>query len=79
MWLAHSMLECLYVCGLTLVLQHCSCGFCSCSQSSMESPSLEFEYGDTDTLAAELSGKVINEKLQLHFSTVFLPSNWTHS
>lgn len=26
-------------------------------QSSMESPNLEFEYGDTDTLTAELSGK----------------------
>lgn len=25
-------------------------------QSSMESPNLEFEYGDTDTLTAELSG-----------------------
>lgn len=32
--------------------------FCSCSsQSSMESPNLEFEYGDTDSLTAELSGK----------------------
>lgn len=31
---------------------------CFCSlQSSMESPNLEFEYGDTDTLTAELSGK----------------------
>lgn len=27
------------------------------SQSSMESPNLEFEYGDTDTLTSELSGK----------------------
>lgn len=26
-------------------------------QSSMESPNLEFEYGDSDTLTAELSGK----------------------
>ncbi len=35
-----------------------SCVFCSCLlQSSMESPNLEFEYGDTDTLPAELSGK----------------------
>uniref|UniRef100_A0A3Q3Q673 Striatin interacting protein 2 n=1 Tax=Monopterus albus TaxID=43700 RepID=A0A3Q3Q673_MONAL len=33
----------------------CICVFCSCSQSSMESPNLEFEYGDTDTLTAELS------------------------
>lgn len=31
---------------------------CSCSsQSSMESPNLEFEYGDADTMTAELSGK----------------------
>uniref|UniRef100_G3Q585 Striatin interacting protein 2 n=1 Tax=Gasterosteus aculeatus aculeatus TaxID=481459 RepID=G3Q585_GASAC len=36
------MCKCKYVC------------FCS-SQSSMESPNLEFEYGDTDSLAAELS------------------------
>lgn len=33
-----------------------TCAFCSL-QSSMESPNLEFEYGDTDTLTAELSGK----------------------
>ena len=28
-------------------------------QSSMESPNLEFEYGDTDSLTAELSGEKV--------------------
>lgn len=37
------------VCNAHLCFDH--------SQSSMESPNLEFEYGDTDTLTAELSGK----------------------
>lgn len=35
-----------------------TCLFPSCSQSSMDSPNLEFEYGDTDHLTAELSGTV---------------------
>jgi len=31
--------------------------FASVSQGSMESPNLEFEYGDTDGFTAELSGQ----------------------
>lgn len=30
----------------------------------MESPNLEFEYGDTDTLTAELSGKIDRSQKQ---------------
>lgn len=41
----------------------CSLGvFVLPRQSSMESPNLEFEYGDTDALIAELSGTADGRK-----------------
>lgn len=45
--------------------------FCSCSQSSMESPNLEFEYGDTDALTAELSGETASS-----FNVKLSPQNY---
>lgn len=43
----------------------------------MESPNLEFEYGDTDTLTAELSGKTA--PLMNTAPVAFVPLVWVHS
>lgn len=44
---------------------------CHSRQSSMESPNLEFEYGDTDVLTAELSGTSDRPKRGFSRTSVF--------
>lgn len=44
---------------------------CPPGQSSMETPNLEFEYGDTDALTAELSGTGQNLQTDENFNLFY--------
>lgn len=75
------------ICDQRLVLADTSTRMCflffsHSLQSSMESPNLEFEYGDTDALTAELSGKAFQsrgETVSCRFSTesILASSQWS--